>query len=444
MAPPEEKKDTPALIHPGLLQLIPAFSGDFTEATSYVEFENKFQQAAHLGSWNHQQSIAVLKMKLKGPALTLVTIDPNCQKAKADIDDFLKVLKQRYGKTVHHAQALQTLAVGIQQRADESVQSYAARVREVAKNSVPPGQDSAPFEQIAKHVFLRHLKPTIRNLAIASHPETFEDALNSAAQAEIDIQLYAIAPEAVDTEDRQIASLSTSQKNQRPFCRYCKKPGHIIQNCRKRAFRNQTFPSQGYNEFQNQPTFPSQGNNDFQQFPNFNFPGQQQNFNTAYGYPGQLSHDYFSNGFQQSGPVFRPRNQFFGNPGKPFHFQHNTQEQQPFHRPRFQPRNQFYGNRFNGGEQYRPKTSHYQEQYMTQPRQNGGPPRFQGYSNNGYYQQNGRPPFQNGYYRQQDNSNFQGNQPRNQDNQQIRFIEDLTASQEVQSKNLLAGTALNQ
>ena len=393
--------EAPKLIHPALLQLIPQFSGDFTEPTTFQDFDNKFRQASHLGGWTHEQSNSVLKLKLKGPALSLVKHDPSCKAETATTADYLAALKKRFASVLHPTQALQTLAVGVEQKPEESVVGFAARVRELAVKSIPQDQEAAPYEQIAMHVFLRHLKPQLRALTLASQPKSFDQAIQAAVQAELDSKLYGLNPTAEEVKPDSIAQLSAQK-----ICRYCKKVGHTIQFCRKRNFKNQQAQLSWDQYSSNTPAMYNQGPQNFQQQNFQNFPPQNGNYRPRT--------QFFNYGNRYATPPFqRPPNY---QPARPF--QHNFYGQQPRSRPTFNTRFQNRGR------------NSFQPSY--------GSPNFG----------QGQPRFQNGFHSSPSNQQGRDSNPTHSNDNYVRYVEDNPLQHVEQpcfpfSKNGETGTGQN-
>ena len=229
----------------GLLNLIPLYSGDSSESTTFQDFETAVRQTCHLGQWSEQQIVGIIKLKLRGAAAKFAQFEPALTRPDVEVtcETFLKALKDRFDSQLHHGSALQQLILGIEQYDTESVSSYASRVRELTTKAIPPNTDPQPFEQIGKFVFLRHLKTSIRAMTLASKPETLDAAVTAALAAERDNKTYLLCPNPTDTSElaKNIAAInlqdqSTSHsQSDRLFCNYCKVSGHLIQDCRKRS-----------------------------------------------------------------------------------------------------------------------------------------------------------------------------------------------------------------
>lgn len=187
------------------------------------------------------------------------------------LKDFLKT---QFSERKHHSHLLAELQES-KQLPSENVSQYSLKIEtylsqlltEVALSNTKlkelPGRTAA-MEELALHHFLMGLHPRISNIVRCKSPKTLNEAINFAISEErIQQTIYKRnilaepkprrAPQsyANSTNSNQSRSLVPYRSNAGPnrptqgnfntntiICRYCKFPGHAIENCRKREYNN--------------------------------------------------------------------------------------------------------------------------------------------------------------------------------------------------------------
>lgn len=117
----------------------------------------------------------------------------------------------------------------------------------------------AAMEELALHTFTLGLHPRISNLVRCRDPKNLNEAINS-AMSEEKIQQFSyrnnfkqkpiepisrrndfqIKPQSKPNYYNNYQHASSSSKEQ-PYCRYCKKVGHTLENCRLREYNNKKY-----------------------------------------------------------------------------------------------------------------------------------------------------------------------------------------------------------
>lgn len=192
------------------------------------------------------------------------------------LKDFLKT---QFSERKHYSHLLTELQE-CKQKLNEPVSHYALRVETCLSSllteiSISHGHKSremigrtAAMEELALHHFQMGLAPRISNIVRCRAVKTLNDAINAAISEEkIQQSLYKNAQPAVRQERPMVQFMRRPQQNQlastsrqQPMipkfpnpknmtCRYCKNPGHTLEQCRKRVFNNQRFKNlnQGQN-----------------------------------------------------------------------------------------------------------------------------------------------------------------------------------------------------
>ncbi|KAL0901154.1 hypothetical protein ABMA27_006466 [Loxostege sticticalis] len=200
------------------------------------------------------------------------------------LKDFLKT---QFSERKHYSHLLTDLQE-CKQGQNENVSQYSLRVEtclsqlltEISLSNTKakelPGRTAA-MEDLALHHYLMGLYPRISNIVRCRSPKTLNEAINLAISEErIQQTLYRKSPsEQSKSSNNRFnkprpnntqSTNSQTQSSSNPstsglVCRYCKFPGHSIENCRKREYNNK-IKSQNF-----------QSNN--QQFRKVNFVQEQ-------------------------------------------------------------------------------------------------------------------------------------------------------------------------
>lgn len=242
----EDKKNTqmPLVDLNTLLHLIPEF--DTSQSSQIYRFIRSCDSAFTLAAPSQIQVLLIYALnKITGPGAS----DVHAKKYVDWIE--LKVfLIQKYSqtKTIAHLNfELQSLF----QKPNESVTEYFHRVdlyrcKIIEKLTAEISDDSLKgriimTEETALNVFVNGLKSDIGIMLRTKEPHNLSDAGN-----------FAINEDKIRNMNRARQTLLTNynRPNYRPIhnpnpqpvsnktCNYCKKPGHVISECRKRAYNN--------------------------------------------------------------------------------------------------------------------------------------------------------------------------------------------------------------
>lgn len=196
-------------------------------------------------------------------------------------------LKTQFSERKHYAHLLTDLQE-CKQTYNEPVSQYALRIETclsqlLTEISISHGHKSremigrtAAMEELALHHFQMGLVPRISNIVRCRSPKTLNEAINIAISEE-KIQQSILKHSPSNTRPDKISNIQSKsfqiRRNQNPnysynqnlpnnssypnrhgsstsiFCRYCKTPGHTLEQCRKRQFNNNKYK---FN--QNQPS----------------------------------------------------------------------------------------------------------------------------------------------------------------------------------------------
>nr|UZO32014.1 ORFa [Heliothis subflexa] len=252
------EEETPLSV---ILKFIKPFNGDRDRLTAFLR---NCDSAIELAS-SHQEDIVFkyILSQLEGKAESACSIK--------DFDTWSSLksfLKNQFGERKHYSHLLTDLQ-DCKQGIQENVSQFSLRVEtclqklltEVtvsnSKKSELTGR-LATMEDLALHTFTLGLHPRIANLVRSRDPKNLNDAINYAISEEKIQQsifrnntnkLKPVEP----TPRRNDFNNRTQQKStyynaQRapflkdsPFCRYCKKFGHVIEQCQLREYNNKRF-----------------------------------------------------------------------------------------------------------------------------------------------------------------------------------------------------------
>ncbi|CAG9137713.1 unnamed protein product [Plutella xylostella] len=151
-------------------------------------------------------------------------------------DDLKEFLKSRFGNRKHQSHLLLDLQ-NCKQLSNENVAQYISRLENSLKSllscikqgntdsSLLPGEIHST-NKLALSTFMMGVNPSISQILRSREPETLNDAFNIA----------------LEEEKFHILQNSLQPSNVK-MCKYCKKPGHLIENCFKRQ-RNEAHKQQ--------------------------------------------------------------------------------------------------------------------------------------------------------------------------------------------------------
>ncbi|KAG7296016.1 hypothetical protein JYU34_021112 [Plutella xylostella] len=268
-----------------LLKFIKPFDGSREKLNSFI----LNCQNAHNLATKAQKPILFryILSQLEGKAESICSI-----KEFASFDQFTEFLKQQFGERKHYAHLLSELQE-CKQTPSESVNQYALKIETCLAKllteiniSIPTKRKTeltgrvAAMEDLALHTFVIGLHPRLSQIVRCRDPDSLNSAVNFAVAEEkilLSLNKSQSRPQFNNTVDKprftprrdfQQRSYQPNFPQNRPdfsrdvpTCRYCKNPGHTIENCRKRQYnnRNQFHGSSSQGRQNNQSFSPSAG-----------------------------------------------------------------------------------------------------------------------------------------------------------------------------------------
>lgn len=173
----------------GYQSLVGIFDGELFSNVEY--FFANLEETGKIAQWNDAEIVAVLKSKLKGPALQFFINDPELLQ-ETDFKKIKEKLTQFYSQktTLSHRQQLFS---NCRQNPGESVRSFSTRVSNLTINYF--GLENSSKSEVAPIInqtklakFLEGLSPALKKLALTRNPNTFEEAVNQATLDELNSQ----------------------------------------------------------------------------------------------------------------------------------------------------------------------------------------------------------------------------------------------------------------
>lgn len=184
-------------------------------------------------------------------------------------------LQNQFGERKHYAHLLTELQ-DCRQGAQENVSQFSLRVETclsklLTEISITNHRKSelsgrvAAMEDLALHTFSMGLNPRISNIIRCRDPKNLNEAINYAISEE-KIQQYTLRQNIISNTKSQFRrndfnrpsyktnhfnnNYSTHPKpstsSSEPFCRYCKRNGHLLENCKIREENNKRFDRNKY------------------------------------------------------------------------------------------------------------------------------------------------------------------------------------------------------
>lgn len=191
----------------GYQNLVNIFDGEIFTNINY--FINNLKEIGEIATWNDAELIAVLKSKLKGPALQFFIDDPelaNEKKFDCIISKFKKYFENK--TTLSHRQQQFS---NCRQNPGELVRSFATRVSNLTinyfgiQNASKP--DAGPIvDQTKLAKFLEGLNPDLKRLALTRNPSSFEEAVENALLDEINSQFTIPSIQNISTSNEKSSS----------------------------------------------------------------------------------------------------------------------------------------------------------------------------------------------------------------------------------------------
>ncbi|CAF4830986.1 unnamed protein product [Pieris macdunnoughi] len=230
-----------------LLKFIKPFDGSRDKLCSFI---NNCDNAFKLASQSQKPLLLnYILCQLENKAETAASI-----KDFESWEQLSQFLQSQFGERKHYAHLLLDLQES-QQLSNESVSQYSLRVEsslyklltEISlsnKKKVELSGKISAMEELALHCFIMGLTPKISNFVRMKNPQSLNEATNQAILEE-KMQML-LETKASQNYKQNLKSypmrdgrpVHNLNKQPAPICRYCKFPGHVIENCRKREYNN--------------------------------------------------------------------------------------------------------------------------------------------------------------------------------------------------------------
>lgn len=332
-----------------IFSIVPEFEGDQI-------FLNTF-----LNACDHAQRMAVgdqktllnlhIKNKLKGKAAQLV----NSRNAESWYE-IKSLLNAHFGDSRDLTSLIQDLQ-RIKQLPGESATTFYSRLQThnskmhaaVQKSNLSAEQKAAQtnlLDTMTLNTLLTGLEPRLGQLIRASNPSNMLEAYSRIRR---ELQLSYFENQKVNknvpnsNSNNNNFNVQRKQNNQNKFCNYCKRNGHVINECRQKQARNVPFASTSYNQ-NPQRNFSQNNQHSYNNSQNFN--NNQHSYNNSQNSNQQrnFQHNNNQNRPQGNQPNFYTRNNnnsqrthninSESSQSNDFHFQnpeHNQNFQEPTH-----------------------------------------------------------------------------------------------------------------
>lgn len=243
-----------------ILKFIKPYDGSRERLNAFL---NNCDNAHNLASTNQEDLVfKFILSQLEGKAEIACSIK--------DFDNWASLkefLKNQFGERKHYAHLLTELQE-CRQQSNESVSQFSLRVETclsqlITEITISNNKKSelvgrlATMEDLALNAFIMGLQPRISNMIRCKDPKSLNEAINMSISEE-KIQQYFYKqnsypkprseatfrpnnkPQPRPSNDKpQFQSQNVSRDA--PFCRYCKRLGHVLENCRMREYNNKKF-----------------------------------------------------------------------------------------------------------------------------------------------------------------------------------------------------------
>lgn len=281
-----------------LASLIPEYDGNQTLLNNFL---NACEEAQALASEQQKKLILIhIKNKLRGRASNLIN-----SRHITEFGDIATLLKAHFGDSRDITSLIHDLQL-LKQLPNEKASSFAHRVQALSDQVrgvilLQPKETAAQkqaqsdlIDKITLDVLITGLEPKIGTVIRASNPNSIVTASQRIVREE---QLFYYEKSKIQEKyypsNNKRPPQNNYAHNNKPFsqnannnshhnntnlqfCRYCKKPGHTLEVCRKRQYNNSSHNSQNQRTtFNNNNS--NQGHYNNQNPPNFN--NQNNNFN---------------------------------------------------------------------------------------------------------------------------------------------------------------------
>ena len=176
-----EAKESSSL-HSDILRSIPEFSGE-KDSVTVREFSEKVKTAKDLVGWEDKIAIAIVRLKLTGPARTFLAADPAAN-AATELDTIVEILISQYERkddltTLHHELARMS------QYSSESMKEWGARIKRLGARFLRITKDSALLKEMLQSKFEQGARSgDMRRFLRWNKFESFDDMVSKADQEE--------------------------------------------------------------------------------------------------------------------------------------------------------------------------------------------------------------------------------------------------------------------
>lgn len=243
-----------------LFKFVKPFDGDRQKLIPYL---NAVDAAFHIATPEQIDILlAYTKTQLSGKAEAAVSNhDFN---SWLDLKNFLKSI---YSDAKHHGHLLIEL-LSCKQQPTEQISQYICRIETALKRLLTSTQQNttipaelpgrlAAMNDLALHTFILNIKPDISNMLRARNIESLNEAFNLAIEEEKVQLLIKVKHSNFKTIECSICnktghssnqcyrkpntskSILNTTQNSIKTCRYCKKDGHVTQECRKLKWKKE-------------------------------------------------------------------------------------------------------------------------------------------------------------------------------------------------------------
>lgn len=253
---PDTTSNTPLYSTSDLSKLIPEYDGNQTLLNNFL---NACKEALQLAS-EHQKRLIIIhiKNKLRGRASNLIN-----SRHIEEFEDISTLLKAHFGDSRDVTSLIHDLQL-LKQLPNEKASSFAHRVQShcdqlrgtiLLQSDISAAQKQAQtdlIDNMTLDVLITGLEPKIGTIVRASNPKNIITATQRIVREE-QLLYY----EKSKIPDKYSSNFSQKRPPNKPsshnlsnhtqFCRYCKKPGHSIDVCRKRQYNNSQRNSSSFN-----------------------------------------------------------------------------------------------------------------------------------------------------------------------------------------------------
>ncbi|KAG4077865.1 hypothetical protein HA402_013799 [Bradysia odoriphaga] len=225
-----------------LIKFISKFDGNREELTSFLADCNR---AFDLSSTKQKQVLLEYVItQISGKAKSACV-----NRTFSEWKDLKSYLRTMYADTKHKAQLLCELTT-LKQTADETLSNFTYRMEACLKRTINSlNQDVSKTDPLIDPQILDGKLQMLQEIALNRFTYFTTPTISSALRLR-DIKSLNEAITIAKSEE-QIQKMVTNVKNPKPdksnkTCNYCKKPGHMIGDCRKRQYNNSKKPIQSF------------------------------------------------------------------------------------------------------------------------------------------------------------------------------------------------------